>query len=164
MPVSLFTQKGLALPPAFPLSRRELTALCQPLLEILGLSGCSFDLHLVDDADMARRNAEFMGCVGPTNVLSFPAGEPDPEGLLEEVGDAEGIEDADAPGGEGLWLGEVVLSVDTLEREAFLYGQPPREHLVRLLAHAVLHLAGHDHGEIMDALTEQAVETVGREP
>lgn len=152
MSVSLFTQAGLRLPPAFPLSRHEILELCDPLLDVLGLSGGSFDLHLVDDADIARRNAAFMGCVGPTNVLSFPSG----SGDTEETDVADVLEEV-----QGHWLGEIVLSVDTLEREAFLYGQQPREHLVRLLAHAVLHLAGHDHGEIMDALTEQAVEALG---
>ncbi len=148
MPVTLSIQKGLRLPPAFPVSRREIMALSRDLLDVLGLSGGSFDLHLVGDADMARRNAEFMGCVGPTNVLSFPAGE---QGVAGEEDEA----------GQEPWLGELVLSVDTLEREAFLYGQPPREHLVRLLAHGVLHLAGHDHGELMEALTEQAVDMLG---
>ncbi|WP_081678653.1 rRNA maturation RNase YbeY [Desulfocurvibacter africanus] len=156
MSVSLFTQAGLRLPPVFPLSRHEILELCDPLLDVLGLSGCSFDLHLVDDADIARRNAAFMGCVGPTNVLSFPAGSGDTKGT--DVADVADVFEE----GQDHWLGEIVLSVDTLEREAFLYGQQPREHLVRLLAHAVLHLAGHDHGEIMDALTEQAVEALGR--
>ncbi len=155
MAVSLFTQSGLLLPPAFPLSRREILDICDPLLDVLGLSGSGFDLHLVDDTDIARRNAAFMGCVGPTNVLSFPS----------ESRDTEETDLADLPDmveeGQGDWLGEIVLSVDTLEREAFLYGQQPREHLVRLLAHGVLHLAGHDHGEIMDALTEQAVDALG---
>jgi probable rRNA maturation factor len=157
--VSLFTQTGLRLPPAFPLSRHEILELCDPLLDVLGLSGGSFDLHLVDDADIARRNAAFMGCVGPTNVLSFPSGSGDTEET--DVADVPDVPDV-LEEGQGHWLGEIVLSVDTLEREAFLYGQQPREHLVRLLAHAVLHLAGHDHGEIMDALTEQAVEALGR--
>jgi probable rRNA maturation factor len=158
--VSLFTQTGLRLPPVFPLSRREVLELCDPLLDVLGLSGSCFDLHLVDDADIAKRNAAFMGCVGPTNVLSFPAGSRNAEET--DVADMADVADVLEEQGQDHWLGEIVLSVDTLEREAFLYGQQPREHLVRLLAHAVLHLAGHDHGEIMDALTEQAVEALGR--
>jgi len=149
VPISLHKDKSLLLPSAFPLARGEIQDLCRALLDVLGLDDCSFDLHLVDDADMARRNAEFMGCVGPTNVLSFPAGEAGPGDVA-----GQGLTEA----GQGPWLGEVVLSVDTLERETFLYGQPSRAHLVRLLAHAVLHLAGHDHGEVMEALTEQAVD------
>lgn len=78
-----------------------------------------------------------MGGVGPTNVLSFPARESDH--------DARGR------------LGSIVISVDAVLREAFLYHQPPRDHFIRLLTHAVLHLAGFEHGEIMEDMTEDIV-------
>lgn len=86
----------------------------------------SVDLYLVTDAAMAAANEEHLGCQGPTNVLSFPG----------------------APGLPGTLL----LSLDTLDRECLLYGQEPEEHLLRLLAHGVAHLAGLDHGPEMDAL------------
>ncbi|XPV77969.1 MAG: rRNA maturation RNAse YbeY [Desulfovibrio sp.] len=57
-----------------------------------------------------------------------------------------------------VFRGELVLSVNTLERETFLYSQRPAEHLSRLLAHGLLHLAGYDHGVEMDALTDKAVD------
>lgn len=85
------------------------------------------DLYLLTDAAMARANARHLGCAGPTNVLSFPG----------------------APGMAGMLL----LSLDTLGRECLLYGQEPREHLLRLLAHGMGHLAGLDHGPEMDALS-----------
>ncbi len=128
--------QGLLLPPGFPLGRVELARLLAAILDALGLDGASCDLRLTDDAGMARTNREFRNLHGPTNVLSFPSGE-DP--------------------GPGVFLGDLVLSVDTLAREAFLYGQDPAEHAVRLLAHGILHLAGLEHGEEMDALTEAAV-------
>lgn len=56
-------------------------------------------VHLVDDAAIARLNAEHMGKSGPTDVLSFPTGEA-PEG---------------AP---GVGLGDVVISVDAVRRQA----------------------------------------------
>jgi ssRNA-specific RNase YbeY (16S rRNA maturation enzyme) len=56
-------------------------------------------VHLVDDPAIARLNAEHMGKSGPTDVLSFPAGEA-PEG---------------AP---GIGLGDVVISVDAVRRQA----------------------------------------------
>ena len=124
--------------PAYPMSRRELTPLLERLMEVLQLDGRDVEIRLVGDREMAELNLRFLGCHGPTNVLSFPAGE----------------------GEEG--LGQIVLSVDTLPREVFLYGQVPQEHMSRLLAHAFLHLAGFDHGEVMDELTEMAVEEVGR--
>lgn len=127
--------------PAFPLSRRELSGLVLLLLESLGLDGDSLEIKLVDDKAIALLNKEFMGCVGPTNVLSFPAEE-------EENGD------------EGEYLGSLALSVDALVRESALYGQEPVLHLARLLAHGILHLAGYDHGEAMYDLTDLAVDRV----
>jgi probable rRNA maturation factor len=47
-------------------------------------------------------------------------------------------------------------------REAFLYGQTPRQHFIRMLCHGILHLAGFDHGPQMFDLTDQAVAAVAR--
>lgn len=133
--------------PSFPLGNGELHDLCDDILSSLGLDDGFFELRLVDDSEVAALNSSFLGCEGPTNVLSFPAR----EGAAEEGEDGE------------RYLGEVALSVDTLARETRLYGQDPREHLSRLLAHAILHLAGYDHGEEMEALTELAVAAVSGE-
>ena len=54
------------------------------------------------------------------------------------------------------YLGELALSLDAVRREAFLYGQPAGLHMARLLAHGFLHLAGLDHGPLMESLTESA--------
>lgn len=134
--VSVIRETRLA--PEFPLSRLELEHLCEIIMESLGLEGNSFELKLVDDGEIARLNHMFMGCTGPTNVLSFPA---------EEEGEAAS-------------LGSLALSVDALSREVDLYGQSPVGHLARLLAHGVLHLAGYDHGEEMYDLTDGAVDRV----
>ena len=122
--------------PDLPASRPEIAALCDALLEALDLDGREFDLTLAGDAAVAALNAEFLGLPGPTNILSFPA------------------EDPERPD----YLGELALSLDAVRREAFLYGQPPGLHMARLLAHGFLHLAGFDHGPVMEALTEQAVD------
>ncbi|WP_320175746.1 rRNA maturation RNase YbeY [Maridesulfovibrio sp.] len=128
----------------FPLAKRELLRMADLLLNVLGLEGFDFDLKIVNDAAIAEVNEEFLGCVGPTNVLSFP---------FSETPDLE----------KNSFLGEIVLSVDTLARETRLYGQQPEEHTVRLLAHALLHLAGYDHGLEMYALTDTAVDSVSPE-
>lgn len=129
-----------ALMPRFPLSRRELKVIGDAILEAIGLIGHQVTLKLVDDAGIARLNSEFLGCTGPTNILSFPA--------ESEEGQPDG------------YLGELALSVDTLAREADLYGQPPLEHLARLVAHGTLHLAGYEHGDEMYDLTDTAIEHV----
>lgn len=60
--------------PEFPLSRGELGELCAIIMDALELADHTFELKLVDDGEIARLNSVFMGCIGPTNVLSFPAG------------------------------------------------------------------------------------------
>ncbi|MBI9111306.1 rRNA maturation RNase YbeY [Maridesulfovibrio ferrireducens] len=125
----------------FPLSKREVAHMAELLLNTLKIDGFDFDLKITDDSAIAVINHDFLGCVGPTNVLSFP---------FSETPDIT----------KNKYLGEIVLSVDTLARETRLYGQVPEDHLVRLLAHALLHLAGYDHGQEMYSLTDVAVETV----
>ncbi|BDQ33116.1 rRNA maturation RNase YbeY [Pseudodesulfovibrio portus] len=136
--------KATRLDPRFPLSRRELAAVCDTILDALDLVGRTFTLTLTDDRNIAAVNSAFLGCTGPTNVLSFPADDGDETAVRVDGDD----------------LGELVLSVDTLARETELYGQEPIEHLARLLAHGILHLAGFDHGQAMFDLTDAAVDRV----
>lgn len=133
------------LDPHFPLSRRELGEIGASILDALDLTGHSVTLKLVDDAEIARLNKSFLGCTGPTNILSFPADDA-----------------AEAPehGSGDAYLGELALSVDALSREAALYGQSPLGHMARLIAHGALHLAGYDHGDEMYDLTDAAVDRV----
>ena len=132
------------------------------------------ELYLLDDASVAKANAAHLGCMGPTNILSFPGG----GGFLGALG-ASGVPGAPnvsgapgapnvsgAPGAPGVpgapnvpgAPGALLLSLDTLQRECLLYGQDPAEHLVRLLAHGMGHLRGLDHGPVMDALCERHME------
>ena len=121
-------------PPFVLFSGREIAGLARLLLDVLGLSHAGLEIELTGDREIARLNASFLGCAGPTNVLSF---------------------ESDDPGGS--CLGHIVLSVEAVEREARLYGQGRQEHFLRLLAHGLLHVAGFEHGEAMDELTDQAV-------
>lgn len=115
-----------------PLDRRGLLAAMAAMLAVAATEDVpcappSVELHLLDDAAVREANRRHMGCEGPTNVLSFPGGSDSPGALL--------------------------LSLDTLRRECLLYGQDPREHILRLLAHGMAHLCGLDHGDTMDALS-----------
>lgn len=123
---------GAHLCPLLPMDRRELTdtltTMAQLALQPQKVTG-GVELVLVRDIEMARCNTDHMGLPGPTNVLSFPSDSPDMPACL-------------------------VLSVDTLLREAHLYKQPVRAHLLRLLAHALAHAAGYDHGNAMDVFCD----------
>ncbi len=93
-------------------------------------------LALVTDREMASINRDAMQVQGPTNILSFP----------------------DDGSGEG--TAELALDVAMLHREAFVYGQQPLRHLLRLVAHGFAHVCGYDHSEEMDAC-QDALETAG---
>lgn len=82
------------------------------------------EVYIVRDAAQAHAHLRHLHCFGPTNILSFAGGKDMPASL--------------------------VLSADTFRRECLLYGQPPSEYLVRLLAHGLAHTLGFDHGPAMD--------------
>lgn len=129
-PVRVWVRNGIAAW-RFPLDRRELVrvlAAMGALALALGHDGLAggVELYLVDDAAISAANHRCLGCPGPTNVLSFP--------------------------GAGGLPGALLLSAETHARECLLYGQPPRPHALRLLAHGMAHLAGLDHGRAMDRL------------
>ena len=117
-----------------PFAPMELEAAFAAMLEAAGKSGCTIDLSLLDDAAMELLHEESLGCSGPTNTLAFPSAP------------------VRVPGRPPL-LGSLAFSRDTFMRECFLYAQEPEEHCIRLLAHGLAHLLGHDHGPCMDALS-----------
>lgn len=106
----------------------------------------SIELILVNDAKMAEYNQQFLECYGPTNVLSFPN---EPNELDESSMSNKSYKSVNTR-----LSGTIFLSVDTLQRECVLYGQTVNEHAKRLLAHAVAHLMGYDHGLEMDAICQ----------
>lgn len=131
----LLIESHVSLNPLASISVSELKALVAVILKVVDTAGRGLEIKLVSDAEMTHLHTQFLGIPGPTNVLSFPAESPE----------------------DG--LGCLVVSVDTLTREADLYGQEINEHLVRLLSHGILHLIGIDHGPVMDSLIQQVLLT-----
>ena len=103
--------------------------------------GSEVSLAFVDDAEMTRLNGQWRGKAQPTNVLSFP-GSPD-------------------PGGEpaGPLLGDIVLALETVTREAALEGKRFEHHVTHLIIHGFLHLLGYDHIEDREAAEMEALES-----
>lgn len=121
---------------------------------------CALTLLVVKDNDMIFYNQEQMGVYGPTNILSFP--EDDSNAVFLTAG-FSGSKFLDSPvpstkqtavKKQRSALGTLILSVDTLLREAYLYGQNPHKYAIRLLAHGLAHLLGYEHGEDMWELTD----------
>lgn len=91
-------------------------------------------IRLVDETEGRELNNTWRHKDYPTNVLSFPADVP--EGLL------------DIP-----LLGDLVICVPVVEREAAEQGKSLEAHWAHLVIHGCLHLLGYDH--IDDAEAEE---------
>ena len=99
------------------------------VLDKLELDLWDLSIVLCDDAFISGLNQEYRHKEGPTDVLSFEQGEW-----------------YEGENGRRYLAGDVVLSLDTLVRNAHEFGVSQDEELRRLLVHGVLHLCGRDHG------------------
>ncbi|MEB0043191.1 rRNA maturation RNase YbeY [Pseudomonas sp. MH10] len=104
-------------------------------------------IRLVDDAEARELNNTWRHKDYATNVLSFPADVPD--------------EFLDIP-----LLGDLVICVAVVAREATEQGKIPDAHWAHLVIHGCLHLLGYDHiddaeAEEMEALERTLLEELG---
>ncbi len=115
---------------------------------------------LENDTGMRVLNRDYRGKDKPTNVLSFAALDDAPatpgDSALESRGKAPKLPPADLP----LYLGDVILALETLKKEAKDQGKSLRQHYVHLVVHGVLHLLGFDHERAKDAQAMEDLERV----
>lgn len=111
-------------------------------------------LSLTTDEAIAELNQTFRHMAKPTDVLSFAALDLDfpmaPELLATEP----------------LYLGDIIISLDTAQRQAETAGHSLRWETVWLAAHGFLHLLGWDHPDdpsLIKMLDQQTalLETIG---
>ncbi|MBI9094841.1 MAG: rRNA maturation RNase YbeY [Sphaerochaeta sp.] len=111
------------------------------VLEALDVEPCELSLTFVSDAYMQELNKTYRGKDESTDILSFVQ-EDDLEDFcwpeLSFAGDS-------APPVEVRVLGDMVISIDTLKRNAQSFSVEVDEELFRLLIHGLLHLLGFDH-------------------
>lgn len=111
-----------------PEARRALKLRLRAALRALGRTRSSATLVLTDDAEIRVLNRDFRNHDRATDVLSFH---------LQELA---GIDD---PAGQGVNLGDIVISVQTARRRAA--GKRLPSELERLAIHGLCHLFGYDH-------------------
>lgn len=138
MPVEVVEEGGEDAEPS-PLAASALH-LAQAILECVGHSGDELSVALVGDERMRELNRDWRGKDRTTDVLSFSQ-----------------VEGEDMPEASPM-LGDVVVSVDVLRRQAADGGWAVEEELARLLLHGVLHLIGYDHEDEGDARVMRAEE------
>jgi probable rRNA maturation factor len=90
----------------------------------------SADLTIVlsDDDEIQALNRQFREVDAPTDVLSFPSDEMDPESGAQ-------------------YLGDIIISVPRAASQAAEGNHPLSAELQLLTVHGVLHLLGYDHAE-----------------
>ena len=116
-------------------SRSERVALLEQALQVQGSvllaavdrSEAELSVVLCADSFIQPLNRDWRGKDAPTDVLSFAQQEGD--GLIPE----------------DPVLGDLVISLETAQRQATALGHPLATELSVLLVHGLLHLLGHDH-------------------
>jgi probable rRNA maturation factor len=83
---------------------------------------------LTDNARLHELNLNYLGIDSPTDVLSFPASETDPETGARYIGD-------------------ILISVPRAQEQADGADHPLESEVQLLIVHGMLHLLGYDHAE-----------------
>ncbi len=118
----------------------DVIATAEAVLCCLQLNEAELSIVLCDDAFIHPLNQQYRGIDKPTDVLSFAMGEG------EEVFEQDPT------------LGDVIISVETAQRQADARGHSLEQELRVLLVHGILHLLGYDHEEDAEAELMEAEE------
>jgi probable rRNA maturation factor len=105
-----------------------------PGLELPPADSYELSLRLTTDKEIQALNAQFRQKDQPTDVLSFAAMEVDFPDL-----------DQDPSHDSPLYLGDIIISVDTASKQAPEHGYSLTKELAWLASHGLLHLLGWDH-------------------
>lgn len=81
---------------------------------------CEISIVLTNDAAIRTLNRDYRGKDKATNVLSFPQEEP-------------------------AMLGDIIIALETITREAEDQDKSFHDHFTHMLVHGCLHLLGYDH-------------------
>jgi probable rRNA maturation factor len=99
----------------------------QIVLELTGESASELTVSLVSDAEIHELNRKYRQKDRPTDVLAFA------------------MREGETGPGDLAVLGDVVISLDTAERQAQRLRRTLADEVRVLLIHGVLHLLGYDH-------------------
>jgi probable rRNA maturation factor len=107
------------------------TWIIQPDLGLPAASGYEITLRLTDDPEVRQLNSQYRQQDKTTDVLAFATSD-------ETLPQAQ---PADAP----LYLGDIIVSVDTAQRQALTQNHGLATEMLWLASHGFLHLLGWDH-------------------
>jgi len=97
------------------------------ILSALECPDGELSIVIVDDNIITKYNQQYLGRKGPTNVIAFPMKEEEFSHINSEL------------------LGDVMISLDTCQRESQIANLTLERRFDELLIHGILHLFGYDH-------------------
>jgi len=120
---------------------------------------CELCLAISNDEQIRELNRDYRQKDASTDVLSFPAND-----LSMPLAKAlkNGLEPELAESG-AVYLGDIVISLDTAKKQAEEYGNELTEELCFLAVHGCLHLLGYDHIEPADEEIMREKQRIARE-
>ncbi|MGB4098435.1 MAG: rRNA maturation RNase YbeY [bacterium] len=133
-----------------------LDKLLESICEYLNLPDGDIEITLTTDKEIKRLNNQYRQKDVPTNVLSFPQFSwKAPLDIQDQI--RSSFEEDNRP----LW-GEIILSIETIEREANEQQVNFTDELIRICIHGMLHLFGFSHEtekdyEVMAVIEESAI-------
>jgi len=102
-----------------------------------------------NDRAVQALNRDYRQKDRPTNILSFP----------DTTLDADNLAQASKMG-EPLMFGDIILARETVASEAADQHKDLKDHMIHLIVHGLLHLAGYDHMEQNEADEMENLEIV----
>ena len=111
----------------YKIKKNNLKEKAQAILDALGSPDSELSILFLDDPQIAVLNKNYLQREGPTNVIAFPMR----EGAFAEINPD--------------LLGDVVISLETAEKEGLAAGMSMKDRLGELMIHGILHLFGYDH-------------------
>ncbi len=100
-----------------------------------GIDNAEVSVRLCDDAEIKELNKQYRNLDKPTDVLSFPQCE-------DAFAELDDLSDGGLPNQH---LGDIVISLETAERQAQSQGHDLKQEVRILACHGLLHLLGFDH-------------------
>lgn len=153
MKLSLSLQQTYSAPELV-LKRGYVKKIIETTLNYIGTqSDCEVGIACVDNDESHKLNLEYRGKDKPTNVLSFPS----------EISDEMAVVLDAFP------IGDLVICIPVVLREAAEQQKNPLTHFTHMLVHGTLHLMGYDHetseqdAEEMEALEIEILHKLGFE-
>lgn len=139
---------------------------CEVAEKVLVMEKCPCEVQvnvvLTSEEEIQKVNLEFREINSPTDVLSFPAIPFETPGDFRILEGDDSYMDLDT--GE-IMLGDIMISVPRVIRQARDYGHSVKREYCFLIAHSMLHLLGYDHmtaeeAAVMEAKQEAALQAL----